>query len=138
MTIELAMLFWACMLGLFHIALASFTLKRQTGHAWTIGARDDERKPEGMAGRMQRAHRNFLETFPLFAALVLMGHMLHSASQWSEIGAQLYFWGRVAYIPAYAYGRPGLRSMIWQVATLGLVFCAIPMANRTLIDVLIN
>ncbi len=37
-------------------------------------------------------------------------------------GAQLYFWGRVAYVPLYAFGIPLVRSMAWSVATVGIIF----------------
>jgi uncharacterized MAPEG superfamily protein len=36
-------------------------------------------------------------------------------------GAQLYFWGRLAYLPLYAFGVFLLRSLTWNVATLGVI-----------------
>jgi uncharacterized MAPEG superfamily protein len=37
-------------------------------------------------------------------------------------GAQLYFWGRLAYVPLYAIGAPLARSVAWNVATIGIIF----------------
>ena len=37
-------------------------------------------------------------------------------------GAQLYYRGRVAYVPLYAIGVPLVRSIIWNVATIGIIF----------------
>ncbi len=70
-----------------------------------------------VAGRLDRALSNFLETFPLFAAAVLIAHAA-GRHDWMTIwGAQLYFWGRVAYVPLYAFGIRLVRSLVWNVAT---------------------
>ena len=42
-----------------------------------------------------------------------------------ELGAQIYFWGRVAYVPLYAFGVRQVRSLVWLVATAGLIMVAI-------------
>jgi uncharacterized MAPEG superfamily protein len=75
----------------------------------------------GVAGRLDRALRNFLETFPLFAAVVLSAHAAGRHSALTEWGARLYFWGRVAYLPLYAAGIPLVRSLVWNVATAGIL-----------------
>lgn len=36
-------------------------------------------------------------------------------------GARLYFGARVAYVPLYAAGVPLIRSLVWNVATIGIV-----------------
>lgn len=117
---EYAALAGAILLGLVHIGAASLAFKRQVGNAYTVGARDAAVQPAGMAGRLARAQANFLETFPLFAAAVLMLAPLEAAGTLSSLGAQLYLGGRVLFLPAYASGLPWLRTVIWQVATLGL------------------
>jgi uncharacterized MAPEG superfamily protein len=38
----------------------------------------------------------------------------------SELGAHLFLWARIAYVPAYAAGLPWVRSILWSVATLGI------------------
>jgi uncharacterized MAPEG superfamily protein len=75
----------------------------------------------GVAGRLDRALRNFVETFPLFAAAVLMAHVAGTHSWMTEWGAQLYFWARVAYLALYAAGVFLLRSLAWNVAVLGII-----------------
>ena len=125
MTTDLWMLFGACVLGLVHLATASFTFKAQVGNAYTVGARDEDIKPTGMAGRLTRAQWNFLETFPLFAALVLMVHVTGEADFWSALGTQIYLAGRIAFLPLYAWGVPWLRTFTWNIATAGLVIVAV-------------
>ncbi|MCW5727164.1 MAPEG family protein [Parvibaculum sp.] len=138
MTVEIAMLFWASVLGLVQVGLQSLAFKRQAGNAYTVGARDEPLPPTGLAGRMERALRNFLETFPIFAAVILAVYATERTNQWSEIGAQIYFWGRLAYIPAYAAGLPWVRTFIWQIATVGIVLCMVPLFDRALITVLME
>lgn len=43
-----------------------------------------------------RALRNFVETFPLFAAVVLAAHVSETHNVFTEWGARLYFWTRLA------------------------------------------
>tara|TARA_R110002110_G_scaffold103087_4_gene260743 strand:- start:4503 stop:4919 length:417 start_codon:yes stop_codon:yes gene_type:complete len=138
MTVEIAMLFWAAVLGLVQVGLQSFSFKWQAGNAYTVGARDEPRPSTGLAGRMERALRNFLETFPIFAAVVLAVHVTGRASGWSEVGAQIYFWARLAYVPAYAAGLPWLRTFIWQIATIGIVLSMVPLFDRALLTVLME
>ena len=64
----------------------------------------------GTAGRLDRAMRNFLETFPLFAAAVLIAALAGRHNWMTEWGAVLYFAARVAYVPLYAYGVRIVRS----------------------------
>ena len=51
MPIEMWSLFGAMVLALVHLTAASFTFKAQVGNAYTVGARDAELKPSGVAGR---------------------------------------------------------------------------------------
>ena len=122
MTIELRMLALAVVLGLVQIVLAAQTKSRQTGLRWAAGPRDKPMPPlTGVAGRLNRALANFLETFPLFAAAVLIAHAAGRHDWMTVWGAQLYFWGRVAYVPLYAFGVFLVRSLAWIVATLGII-----------------
>jgi uncharacterized MAPEG superfamily protein len=122
MTIELKMLAFAIVLGLSHIILASHSASLQRGYRWTAGPRDEALPPlTGIAGRLQRALQNFVETFPLFAAAVLIAHATTTHSWMTEWGVHLYFWARVVYLALYAAGTFLLRSLVWNVAILGIV-----------------
>ena len=37
------------------------------------------------------------------------------------MGARLYLWGRVAYVPLYVAGIPLVCSLVWNVATVGIM-----------------
>jgi len=113
-------LFAAMVLGLVHLTAASFAFKAQVGNSYSVGARDEDLRPQGVAGRLDRAQRNFLETFPIFAAAVLMAAVLGRESRLIDYGALAYIAGRIVFLPLYAAGVPWLRTLSWNLATLGL------------------
>ena len=116
------MLSLGVVLGLVQIIAASHAASLQRGYRWTSGPRDEPTPPlRGVAGRLDRALRNFLETFPLFGAVVLVAHVSETHSALTEWGSRLYLLGRVAYVPLYAAGVPLVRSLVWNVATVGIV-----------------
>lgn len=122
MTLELEMLAFSIVLGLVQIVLASHAASLQRGYRWTASSRDEVMPPlTGMAGRLERALRNFVETFPLFAAAVAIVHLAGTHNWMTEAGAQLYLYGRVVYLILYAAGVFLLRSMAWNVATIGIM-----------------
>lgn len=122
MTIELQMLAWAVVLGFVQLLLASALMTRQRGLAWNAGARDGEARPlTGVAARAERVMRNFLETFPFFAAAVLAVVAAGRADAATALGAQLYLWARVAYVPLYLAGIPYVRSLVWVVSVIGIL-----------------
>lgn len=122
MTVELRMLMLSVTFGMAHIILTAHSASRQRGYRWTASARDHAVPPlTGVAGRVERGLLNFLETFPFFIATVLAAHILDVHNSYTEWGALLYFWGRVVYLPLYAFGVRIVRSIAWNVATIGIV-----------------
>jgi uncharacterized MAPEG superfamily protein len=115
------MLTLSAVLGIVQIIAASHAASLQRGYRWTASPRDKQVQPlRGVAGRLDRALRNFGETFALFAAVVLVAHTTDTHEALTEWGARLYFWGRVAYVLLYAAGVPLIRSLVWNVATIGI------------------
>ena len=125
MLIEMGCLYAAMVLALVHLTAASFSFKAQVGNRYSVGPRDEDLRPRGVAGRLDRAQRNFLETFPVFVAAVLMQHLLDRSGGLGAVGASLYIAGRVIFLPLYAWGVPWLRTFSWNIATLGLVLVMI-------------
>jgi uncharacterized MAPEG superfamily protein len=126
MSLELAMLAASCALCLIQIVIASHAASHQRGYRWTASARDSEVRPlTGIAGRLERALRNVLETFPVFVAAVLLVHLLGREGALSKWGAILYFSARLVYLPLYAAGVPLVRSIVWNVAFIGIVLLLI-------------
>ncbi len=121
MTIELRLLLWTVLFGLVQSVATGVAVMRQRGVAFTASARDDQRPITGAEGRVIRAFANFMETFPFFAVVVLVGSLLNRHGTLTVVGAYLYFCGRLVYWPLYVGGVPYARSLCYAVATLGIV-----------------
>lgn len=122
MHIELFIVCLSVILGFVHIVLASHAASLQRGYTWTASARDEPiALLTGVAGRLARALANFLETFPLFLALVVVVHLTGAYGELSKWGALLYFAGRITYLPLYAFGVFLVRSLAWNVAAAGML-----------------
>jgi uncharacterized MAPEG superfamily protein len=128
MTIELWLLCAAIVLGLVYVGAQSFAFKAQVGNAYTLGPRDEGLRPEHVAGRLERALRNFVETFPLFAASVLIVQVSGRNGILSLVGAWMYLVARALYLPAYALGIPYLRTALWQLSAIGIVLVLVQLA----------
>jgi uncharacterized MAPEG superfamily protein len=121
-SVELRMLTLSVVLGIVQIIAASHAASLQRGYRWTASPRDEKVEPlRGVAGRLDRALRNFVETFALFACRRPGGASHGHPQRAHRVGARLYFWGRVAYVLLYAAGVPLIRSLVWNVATIGIV-----------------
>ncbi|MDH5823889.1 MAPEG family protein [Luteimonas sp. RD2P54] len=122
MPTEIQMLAWAIALGIAQLFLAAAAMTHQRGLKWNASARDGQPPPlTGIAARLDRALRNFLETFPFFAAAALALVATGGNDGATALAAQAYFWARVAYVPLYAFGVPYLRSLVWAVALWGIL-----------------
>ena len=122
MPTELKMLAWAIVLGIVHVLLAATLGTQQRGLKWNASARDGVPKPlTGVAARVDRASRNFLETFVFFAAAAIAVVIAHKSSAQTALGAEIYFWARIAYLPIYAAGIPYLRTVVWAVSFWGIL-----------------
>jgi len=122
MTTEYQMLLWTVVLGLAQLVIHVLAAIKVRGLGWALGPRDAAMpRLEGVGGRLDRAFYNLLETFPFFAAVVLVAGTMDVHSALTVWGAQLFFWARVVYIPVYAVGLPVLRTGIWGLSVVGIV-----------------
>lgn len=123
MTPEFVVLAFVLILAIVQIGLAASVRTAELGVKWNAGARDGETPPPGkLAGRLIRAQANLFETLPIFAAAVIMAHVAGkdggSLTLW---GTHLYLFGRVIYLPLYAFGVAWIRTLVWGVSFAGLV-----------------
>lgn len=122
MSNELSILGWTIILGLVQVMLAAALSSGQRGMGWAAGPRDGTPPPvNALASRMERARNNFLETFVFFAAALLAVVVAGKTNPTTLLGAQIYFWARLAYVPAYAMTVPMLRTVVWGISMAGLV-----------------
>ncbi|WP_419321287.1 MAPEG family protein [Caulobacter sp. ErkDOM-E] len=118
--IELQLLAVAVLIGLVHLLWASVAAQPQRGLKWNVGPRDEPVVLTGMAGRLERASANFRETFPLFAAAVIVVYLSGRIGFISAHGALLYVVARAIYMPLYAFGVPVARSIVWLISFIGI------------------
>jgi uncharacterized MAPEG superfamily protein len=127
MSVEPWLLIGSIVLGLLHLIASSHLISWQRGYRWTASSRETDVPPlRGLANRVDQATENFLETFPFFAALVLLAHVTNHHSLLTVVGAHLYFWGRVGYLLTASAGYSLLRSVLcWNTALIGIVILLI-------------
>lgn len=90
---------------------------------WNAGPRDTAFDMGPLAGRLSRALANFKETFAFFAVIVMALAFAGKSSELSRWGADIYLAGRIFYIPLYAFGIVGVRSLAWIVSLAGILLC---------------
>jgi uncharacterized MAPEG superfamily protein len=122
MPAELTVLALGAVLLLVHVLLAGRYKTRQYGTAWNMGARDQDLPPlNAVAGRLDRARGNFLETLPM-AIVALMGVVVAGkASELTAIAAWVWLAARVVYLPLYWAGVPKWRTLVWGIGTLAVL-----------------
>lgn len=127
MTPELTYLTYAVILLIAHALIQATFSDLSKGIGWALGPQDEDRDQAPIAARIQRALKNYLETLPAFIALALMLAVTERGTDTSALGAALWFWARVAYVPAYASGLPLVRSVAWFASLVGLALMIIPL-----------
>ena len=80
----------AVIVGLLHLGITTVMAQKYRPSDWGVGPRDTPMPSQGTAARMERAYRNFMETFPLFAAALLAVVVQSKSGGLSHVGAILY------------------------------------------------
>jgi uncharacterized MAPEG superfamily protein len=118
---ELTLLVWSVALAFVQVLIAVQGAVMQVGLPALAGNRETLPAMTGWAGRAQRAQRNMIENLLLFAALVLVAVAVGKTNNMTLLGAQLFFWARVAYAAVYVAGIPWLRTGVWFVSVIGMI-----------------
>ncbi|GBN06489.1 Microsomal glutathione S-transferase 3 [Araneus ventricosus] len=81
---------------------------------------------------IQRAHGNFLENYPQFLFLLLVGGLSHP--KLSTFGGILYLLGRIVYALGYSTGDPQkrMRGMFTHFGNLSLLYASAHFATNLL------
>tara|TARA_R110002110_G_scaffold415748_1_gene654838 strand:+ start:74760 stop:75152 length:393 start_codon:yes stop_codon:yes gene_type:complete len=126
MTPLLDLVVYTTLLTFLAIMLGAFLRNRE----WTpqglktgFGNRDDVPEATPLGGRAERAAANSIEALILFVPLALVAQFAGSAEE-VMLGATIFFWARVVYLPVYLIGIVYLRSAIWGVGVVGLAMMA--------------
>jgi uncharacterized MAPEG superfamily protein len=107
------------------IQIFAFDIARtaQYGLTWNMSPRDQTDMPplSDMAKRLERAQANLYETLPIFIGAVLIAQIAGQTNGITALGAHIYLFGRILYLPLYAYGISPWRSLVWVVSLIGLI-----------------
>jgi uncharacterized MAPEG superfamily protein len=98
--------------------------RREGGMERAFGNRDDLPEPTPLAGRADRAAKNMVENLAMFVALMAAVHFAGKASAQATLGANIFFWSRLAFWPCYLAGIHYLRTAIWMVSLIGMILIA--------------
>ena len=118
---ELTLLVWAIALAFVQALVAVKSAVFQVGLPALAGNRENLPVFTGWAGRAARAHRNMVENLALFVPLVVVAVVADKTNAMTLLGAQLFFWARLAYAIVYVAGIPWLRTGVWLVSVIGMV-----------------
>jgi uncharacterized MAPEG superfamily protein len=92
-----------------------------------VGNRDNLPEMSVVAGRLDRAKNNMLESLPIFLTLALLALVKGGDTNEVANAASIFLIARAVYVPVYVSGVPLLRSLVWLVAVASLVVMALPL-----------
>jgi uncharacterized MAPEG superfamily protein len=118
---DLAYLVWSAILTVVMMLIAVAGTCQQVGLPMLAGDRQGMPEITGWAGRATRAHYNMLENLVLLAILVLVANVARKSNANTILGAQIFFWARVAYAGLYIGGIAWARTAAWGVSMIGLL-----------------
>jgi uncharacterized MAPEG superfamily protein len=121
MTTELTMLVYAVALLLVLIVVQATSAIVAQGLPAMAGNRDDLPPPKPFQSRTRRLVDNHREGLTLFAPLILAAAVAHVSNGWTVLGAQLFFYSRLAHAILYLLGVPWVRALAWAIGIAGTI-----------------
>jgi uncharacterized MAPEG superfamily protein len=109
-----------CVFGALLLYLLTILPVKWMGHRQFDNAkpRDPAFYQDAIRARALGAHQNGIETFPFFAAAVLLAEFRAAPQYLINELAVLFLIVRIAYVLTYVGNRPSLRSILWSVGFL--------------------
>jgi len=127
MNAGLELLVYMTILTFVAIMLGAFLRNREwtaAGLQSALGNRDQLPVPTALGGRAQRAATNTIEALLLFTPITLVASVAGMTSE-TLLGAKIFFWARMAYLPIYLAGITYIRSLVWAVGVFGLAMMVV-------------
>lgn len=125
MTPELTLLLWSTLLNFVLILIPANEAVIRNGLKVQTGARDDLPEPSLFNKRATRLYKNMIENMMLFVPLVLAANAAGVSNESTVLGAQLFFYARIAHAVIYLTGMPAVRPVAWGVAVFGMGMIAV-------------
>jgi uncharacterized MAPEG superfamily protein len=124
---ELMYLAWSVLLAIAHMLVTVVALVSHSGLMVSVGNRANLPELPGWGGRAVRANVNMAQNLVLFAAAVLAVVAAGATNANTLLGAQLFFWGRVAYAVCYLGGITWVRTLSWLASIAGVLMIVWPL-----------
>lgn len=121
MSVEMTMLAYSAALLLVLILIQVIAGVRTQGLMPLANSRDDLPPPGVFQARAGRVVNNHREGLTLMAPLLLIVAVTNASSPLTVLGAQLFFYSRVAHAVVYLAGLPMIRPLIWGVGMTGVL-----------------
>jgi uncharacterized MAPEG superfamily protein len=121
MTVELTMLVYSVALLFVLILVQAAAGVLAQGLPEMAGSRDGLPEPKPFQARTKRIVDNHREGLALFAPLVLVAALAHVSTPTTVLGAQLFFYARIAHALLYVTGVPWVRPLAWGAGIVGTV-----------------
>ena len=127
MSVELTMLAYSAALLLVLVLIQASAGIRSVGVVPLSNSRDDLPPAVGFHARALRCVDNHREGLTVFTPLVLIAALVHVSNGTTVLGAQLFFYSRVAHAVMYLAGVPMIRPLAWAVGLVGtiMIFAAL-------------
>ena len=119
MTVELTMLAYSVGLLIILILIQASAGIGQYGAVPLAGPRNNLPPPKPFPARAKRVVDNHREGLTMFAPLVLIAAIAGVHTDKTVLGAELFFYARVAHAVIYLLGLPLVRPLTWAVGLLG-------------------
>ena len=121
MPVELAMLAYSVALLIVLVVIQANAGVAAQGLVPLANSRDGLPAPTGFHARMKRVVDNHREGLTMFAPLALIAASGVPGNAMVALGAQLFFYSRVAHAVLYIFGVPMVRPLVWVVGLVGTV-----------------
>jgi uncharacterized MAPEG superfamily protein len=127
MTPELTYLAYTIALFFLVVSVQAYAGVANNGLVAMMNNRDSLKPPTIFQLRTKRLTDNFRENLWFFAPLVLIAAVADISNQWTMLGAQLFFWSRLAHAVWYIGGWPYIRPLFWFAGVIAcvLIFLAL-------------
>jgi uncharacterized MAPEG superfamily protein len=127
MTVELTYLAYSIALFFIVVLVQGYAGIANNGGMAMANSRDNLKPPTPFQARMKRLTDNYRENLWFFAPLVLIAAHEGTSNQWTLLGAQIFFFSRLAHAIWYAFGWPYVRPLLWLAGVIGciLIFLAL-------------
>ncbi len=127
MTPELTYLAYTIALFFFVVFIQALAGIRQHGGMVLANSRDGLPAPDTYLARTKRLVDNFRENLWFFVPLILIAAISGISNQWTVLGAQIFFFARLAHAVWYIAGWPFIRPLFWLAGVIAcvLIFLAL-------------